>query len=223
MAFALVGSVKVLSKGLWTVLLLHFLLLLAQFGGSSLWGSSSSLCPPACISGSSLIPYLVAVLEKAVFASEFLFQVLNESLFCSSNFLVRCLLHRVDAGLFVIHGLRVTTHAGRENKVIPTGLLDYLLQLHRVHTKMWACLLKTVVQMNPESIWEVNRPNWVIEYQNLKGKKHHDAAKSLSVLPQHSFSIPTSCRGPSQPDPAIHSHGIQSAPGAGYYICSERC
>lgn len=196
-------SWDLLGFWVWGVLLLHFLLLLAQLGGSSLWGTRSSLCIPACTTGRSLIPYLVAVLEKAVFASEFLFQVLNEGLFCSSNFLVWCLLHRVDAGLLVIHGLRVTTRAGRENKVIPIGLLDYLLQLHM---KMWTCLLKTVVQMNPQSIWEMNRPSWVIEYQNLKGKKHHGAAKSLSVLPQHSFSIPTSCSGPSQPDPVIHSH-----------------
>lgn len=199
-------SWDLLGFWVWGVLLLHFLLLLAQLGGSSLWGTRRSLCIPACTTGRSLIPYLVAVLEKAVFASEFLFQVLNEGLFCSSNFLVWCLLHRVDAGLLVIHGLRVTTRAGRENKVIPIGLLDYLLQLHRMHMKMWTCLLKTVVQMNPQSIWEMNRPSWVIEYQNLKGKKHHGAAKSLSVLPQHSFSIPTSCSGPSQPDPVIHSH-----------------
>lgn len=201
-----------LSKGLWAVLLLHFLLL-AQFGGSSLWGSRSSLCSPACTAESSGIPYLVAVLEKAVFASQFLFQVLNEGLFCPSNFLVWCLLHRVDAGLFVIHGLWVTTYAGRENKVIPIGLLDYLLQLHRMPMKMWACLLKTVVWMNPQSIREVNRPSWVIEYENLKGKKHHGAAKSLSVLPQYSFSIPAVplTAWPCNPWPP-------SAPGAGYYI-----
>lgn len=45
-----------------------------------------------------------------------------------------------------------------------------------------------------------------IEYQNLKEKKHHGAAKSLNVLTtQHPYIL----QGPSQPDPAMHSHGYR--------------
>jgi len=44
----LLGSAEVLSKAVWAVLLLHFLLRSAQFGGSSLWGTRTSLCIPVC-------------------------------------------------------------------------------------------------------------------------------------------------------------------------------
>lgn len=95
----------------WAVLLQHFLLLSAQFGVPL--GTRTILHIPAFTTkshsklalSSAGFPYLVAILEKVVFASELLFQVLNEGLFCSSNFMVGCLLHRVDASLFVIHWL----------------------------------------------------------------------------------------------------------------------
>lgn len=43
----LLGSVEVLSKGAWTMSLLHFLLLSALFRGSSPWHTRTNLCIPA--------------------------------------------------------------------------------------------------------------------------------------------------------------------------------